>query len=203
MGFDYNNGMDLSTYQLTLVVILVLNLVFWLLVIVWRFCYLRRLNSIVESRRADLRGELNDAMENTEGRNAEDLIYTLAREDFPPSYDDAVKSHPVFPYDSFSTDQVEATQPPGYSTATRSHTAQVDQTHQANQDTTASCSPTNIITTLNASTLPCQDGVECSQTALTLREGSQSYQRDTHFAPVDTGAASIEVPSEATPRRLV
>ena len=51
-------------YCRALVIILVLNLLFWLIVIIWRFCYLRKLNAVVERRRAEMRGRINDGLDN-------------------------------------------------------------------------------------------------------------------------------------------
>ncbi|XP_018495235.1 uncharacterized protein LOC100906214 isoform X2 [Galendromus occidentalis] len=90
------SGFEMNSYQMALVIILVLNLLFWLIVIIWRFCYIRKLNAVVERSRAEMRGRINDGLE-SEQRGPEDDIYALSRGDFPPSYDDAIKSHPIFP----------------------------------------------------------------------------------------------------------
>ncbi|XP_022648811.1 uncharacterized protein LOC111245140 isoform X2 [Varroa destructor] len=80
-------------YDGALVIILVLNLLFWLIIIVWRFCYIRNLNTIIERRRAEMRGQINDGLQSDMQENQDNLFYSLSRSDFPPSYDDAIKSH--------------------------------------------------------------------------------------------------------------
>ncbi|XP_003743827.1 uncharacterized protein LOC100906214 isoform X1 [Galendromus occidentalis] len=92
--WDFESG---KIAEQALVIILVLNLLFWLIVIIWRFCYIRKLNAVVERSRAEMRGRINDGLESEQQRGPEDDIYALSRGDFPPSYDDAIKSHPIFP----------------------------------------------------------------------------------------------------------
>ncbi|OQR79095.1 hypothetical protein BIW11_05972, partial [Tropilaelaps mercedesae] len=99
MAMEFDVNMDLTPYQMALVIILVLNLLFWLVIIVWRVCYLRKLNAIIERRRTEMRGRVNDGLENESQHSPEDVFYSMSRSDFPPSYDDAIKSHPSFPLD--------------------------------------------------------------------------------------------------------
>lgn len=93
--------MGRSTYNTILIVVLVLNLLFWMVVILWRVYILKRArDQIRRQRRQAAEAFSNPSLVTCEGtgglpgstsRGARPFVFATPRNELPPPYDEAIK----------------------------------------------------------------------------------------------------------------
>lgn len=86
-----------GSYHVILIVVLVLNLLFWLVVILWRVYILKRARDQIRRQRRQAEAYTNHSLPAcdaaTASREARDRPFVLAtpRNELPPTYDEAIK----------------------------------------------------------------------------------------------------------------
>ncbi|KAM7313800.1 hypothetical protein ISCGN_003592 [Ixodes scapularis] len=96
---SHSTGLNLSSGKATriLIVVLVLNLLFWMVVILWRVYILKRTRDQIRRQRRQAEAYSNPSLPGCEAttasREARDRPFVLAtpRNELPPTYDEAIK----------------------------------------------------------------------------------------------------------------